>query len=74
MLDHAVYEQEAVALRLGVEGEVLVFEALAVEADEVTCLTEDGGKLVHDTTLHPDIVVLGGLAYLGKFELVDAEG
>ena len=74
MLDHAVYEQEAVALGLGVEGEVLVFEALAVEADEVPCLTEDGGKLVHDPTLHPDIVVLGSLTDLGQLELVDAEG
>ena len=46
MLDHAVYEQEAVALGLGVEGEVLVFEALAVEADEVPCLAEDGGNYI----------------------------
>ena len=40
----------------------------------MACLTEDGGKLVHDPTLHPDIVVLGSLTDLGKLKLVDAEG
>ena len=64
MLDYTVYEEETIALGLGIKGEVFVFEALAVQTDEVTRLTEDGGELVHDSTLHPDVVVFGGLTNL----------
>ena len=64
MLDDTVYEEETIALGLGIKGEVLVFEALAVKTDEVPFLAEDRGKLVHDPTLHPDVVVFGGLANL----------
>ena len=64
MLDDTIYEEETIALGLGIKGEVLLFEALAVKTDEVTRLTEDGGELVHDPTLHPDVVVFGGLTNL----------
>ena len=63
-----VEEHEFVAL--GVEGEVLVLQRAAVEAHEAALLAEDRGKLVHDAAVATDVVVLGGLAYLGERELV----
>ena len=70
VLDAGVDENKFISFRL--EGEVFVFQGLAVEADATALLAEDGGELVHDTALHAAVVVLGGLADLGELELVDS--
>ena len=65
------------------EREVLVLPGFAVKADKGAFLTEDGSKLVHNTTLHAAVIVLRALAYLGQLEflylvvveqIVDGEG
>ena len=56
---------------LGIEGEILVFESLAVQADQAALLAENGSELVHDAAFHAAVVMLGALADLGKLELVD---
>ena len=53
---------------------LFVFEALAVKAKELTCLTEDRGELVHDPTLHTAVVVLSSLTDLRHVPLGEAEG
>ena len=55
-----------------IEGEVFVFQRFAVEAYELFPLAEDACELVHDAALDAAVVVLGALAYLCQFELVDA--
>ena len=54
------------------EGEVLVLQRLAVETDQVARLAEAGCKLIHYSALDAAVVVLRGLAYLGKLEQVEA--
>ena len=68
MLHAGIDEHQLVAH--GVEGEILVFSGFAVEADEGTFLTEDGGKLVHDAALHTAVIVLRALANLSQLELL----
>ena len=53
---------------------LFVFEALAVEAKELTCLTEDRGELVHDPTLYTAVVVLRSLTDLSHVPLGETEG
>ncbi len=65
MLYLRVEQDELVAFRL--PGEVFKLTAAAVETHELAFLSEDRGKLIHDATVHTDILVLGGLA--GKYEI-----
>ena len=72
MLDAGVYEDQLVSL--GIEGEVFVFQSFAVETDQAPRLAEAGGELVHYAAFDSAVVMLGALADLGEFELVDAVG
>ena len=74
MLDTAVDQHQRIACRLRIEGEVLVFKGLAVEADQIAGLAEAGRKLVHDAALHAAVVMLRALTDLGQLELVDPVG
>ena len=51
-----------------------VFEALAVQAKELTSLTEDRSELVHNPTLYTAVIVLGSLTDLRHIPLGEAEG
>ena len=69
MFHAGVDKNELVAFRI--EREVLVLQGFAVEEDEAAGLTEARSELVHNAALHAAVVVLGALADLGEFELVD---
>ena len=71
VLHHGVQQYQLVAYR--VEGVVFVLQRAAIEADQAARLPEDGGELVHDTAVHADIIVLGGLPDFRQLELVDTE-
>ena len=65
-----VEQHEAVSL--GIEGEVLVLQRLAVEADKLALLAKARCELVHDAAVHAAVVVLGALANAGKVEAAEA--
>ena len=69
VLNASVNENQSVTC--GFEGEVLVLKVAAVEADEAACLAEYAGKLVHNTALNANVVVLCSLAHLSKLKLVN---
>ena len=56
---------------LWVEWEVLELTAAAVQTHQVTGLTVNRCKLVHDTTVNAQILVLCSLTYLSQSHLVD---
>ena len=60
VLHATVDEHEAVAF--GFEGEVFEVARTTVEAHQLAFLSEDAGKLIHDTAVHTHIFVLGGLS------------
>ena len=69
VLHARIQQNQLIALR--VEREVGVFQRTAVQTDQVAFLAEHRGELVHDAAVHAAVVVLGRLADLRQFELVD---
>ena len=70
MLYTRVNQYEVVSCR--VEREILIFKGTAVKSDETSLAAEYRSELVHYAALDTAVVVLRGLSYLGKFELVNA--
>ena len=81
VLHAAVHQDELVAL--GMPGEVFDFTTAAVHTHQVTGFAKAADCLVHDATVHTDVLVLCALTDTGQFhainlatteEVVDAKG
>ena len=59
MLNAGIQQHELIAF--GIKGIVLKLTATAIQAHQLACLSEDAGKLVHDSAIHTAIVMLCGL-------------
>ena len=69
VLHAGVHQHQLIALRI--EGEILVFQRLAVQANQTARLAEAGSELVHNAAVHAAVIVLGALSDLRQFKLVD---
>ena len=69
MLHAGIQKNKAVSLRI--EREIFIFQSLAIQTDKAALPTEAGSELVHNAAVHAAVVVLGALAYLGKFKEVN---
>jgi hypothetical protein len=73
MLYTRIKKNKLVTILSRVEWEILKLHRTAVKTHEMTGLSENRGKLIHDTALHTAVVMLSALTDTSKLELIDTE-